>query len=103
MKKIALILIAIFVITALSFGGDMAKTGSWGVQTSLGVANGAPGTSGFPSAPTVGMKFWASDNMAIRAEVGYASLSPASGGNSASAYNVGGAFEYHMAPVAGGV
>jgi hypothetical protein len=94
MKKIALVLIAIFVISAASFAGDMAKSGSWGIQTSLGVAS-----SPIQSTNSIGMKFWASDNMAIRVEAGYASFTPASGGDATSGYAIGAGFEYHMTPM----
>jgi hypothetical protein len=93
MKKIALVLIAIFVITAVSFGGDMAKSGSWGVQTSLGVAS-----SPVQSTNTLGLKFWASDNMAIRVEAGYQSVTPPVG-DATSGYAIGGGFEYHMTAI----
>jgi outer membrane protein W len=100
MKRIALILIAIFVIAAVSFAGDMAKSGSWGIQTSLGAATGVSGAG--LSTSTVGFKFWASDNMAVRIEAGFTSATPG-GGSSSSAYDVGAGFEYHMAPLAGSV
>ena len=93
MKKIALVLIAIFVISAVSFAGDMAKSGSWGVQTSLGIAS-----SPVMSTNSLGLKFWISDNMAIRAELGYLSYTPPIG-DATSGYAIGGGFEYHMTPM----
>ena len=93
MKKIALVLTAIFVISAVSFGGDMAKSGSWGIQTSLGAAS-----SPVQSTTTVGLKFWASDNMAIRVEAGYQSSTPPVG-DATSGYAVGAGFEYHMTAI----
>ncbi len=100
MKKIAFVLIAIAIVSSAAMAGDMAKSGSWGVQTSLGAATGVLGSA--ISTNTVGFKFWASDNMAVRVEAGFTSVSPA-GGSSSSAYDIGAGFEYHMAPLAGSV
>ena len=93
MKRIALVLMAIVVVSAVAFSGDMAKQGAWGVQTSLGFAS-ATGVG----AVTTGWKFRVSDNMAVRAEVGFSSFSPAGGGGSSSGYGFGAGFEYHWNP-----
>ena len=93
MKRIALVLMAIVVVSAVAFSGDMAKQGAWGVQTSLGLASATVGT-----AITTGWKFRVSDNMAVRAEVGFGSSSPPGGGGSSSGYGFGAGFEYHWNP-----
>ena len=93
MKKIALVLIAIAVVSTVAIAGDMAKSGQWGVQTSLGSGNA------FTS--TVGLKFMASENFAVRVEVGFNSFSPGGGGSSTTTYGVGAGFEYHMTAVGG--
>jgi len=94
MKKIALVLMAIAVLSAAAFAGDMAKSGQWGIQTSLST-----------SSQTLGLKFMASENLAIRAEGGFQSSTPAvaSGQTSSSTtfYVFGAGFEYHMMGVGG--
>jgi hypothetical protein len=101
MKKIALVLMAIALISASAFAGDMAKSGQWGIQTSLGV-----GTSP-QSVGSIGVKFMASENLAIRVKAGFVSFTPpvASGGSSSSTsgYEVGAGFEYHMESKGGSV
>ena len=98
MKKIALVLIAIALISASALAGDMVKSGQWGIQTSLGVA-GSPviGTN------SAGVKFMASENLAVRVELGFTSFSPAGGGGSTSGYALGAGFEYHMESKGGNV
>ena len=109
MNKIALVLIAIVLVSSAALSqGTMAKSGQWGIQTSLGVASSPPSApQGFPSNTSVGMKFWASDNMAVRVSVGFASVSPPSvagqTSNSASSYSFGAGFEYHMDSKGGNV
>ena len=93
MKKIALVLIAIAVLSAAAMAGDMAKSGQWGIQTSLGAASG--------SSSTIGLKFMASENFAVRVEAGFQSFSPGGGGSSTSGYGFGAGFEYHMTAVGG--
>jgi len=88
MKKIALVLIAIALISSVAMAGDMAKSGQWGVQTSLG--------AGSNNTATIGLKFMASENLAIRVEAGFGSVSPANGSGSTSDYGFGAGFEYHM-------
>jgi len=94
MKKIALVLMAIAIVSTAAMAGDMAKSGQWGVQTSLGSGNG--------STATVGLKFMASENLAIRVEAGFNSFSPGgSGSSSTTGYGFGAGFEYHMMAVGG--
>ena len=98
MKKIALVLVAIAVLSTAAMAGDMAKSGQWGIQTALGVSNSPVfGTS------NVGVKFMASENLAIRVEVGFATVSPPGGGGSTSGYAIGAGFEYHMESKGGNV
>jgi hypothetical protein len=91
MKKIALVLMAIAIVSSAALAGDMAKSGQWGIQTSLGLASG--------TSSTVGFKFMASENLAIRVEAGFNSFSPGGGGSSTSGYGFGAGFEYHMSAV----
>src|SRR5262245_6773002 len=92
MKKIALVLMAIAIVSTAAFAGDMAKSGQWGVQTALSNQSW-----------TLGLKFMASENLAIRAEGGFESTTPAvpSGQTSSSTtyYLFGAGFEYHMMAV----
>src|SRR5258708_3007243 len=97
MKRIVLVLMAIAIVSSAALAGDMAKSGQWGIQTSLGAATGVSGTS-FNSS-TVGLKFMASENLAIRVEAGVARISRGGGGSSSSAYDFGAGFEYHMTAV----
>jgi hypothetical protein len=101
MKKIAIVLIAIFVLGASAFAGDMAKSGSWGIQTSLGV--GTSPLASEVSISSIGLKFMASENLAIRVKAGFTSYTPSvltgSTSNSASGYEFAGGFEYHMTGV----
>jgi len=99
MKKIAFVLIAIALISASALAGDMAKSGQWGVQTALGISKDLSELT----AENLGVKFMASDNVAIRLMAGFSSYSPGGGGNSSSAYNFGGGFEYHMDSKGGNV
>ena len=98
MKRIAFVLIAIAVLSTAAMAGDMAKSGSWGIQTAIGVAS-----SPVLSASNVGVKFMASENLAIRVEVGFVTISPPGGGGSTSGYQVGAGFEYHMESKGGSV
>src|SRR5437016_11746945 len=93
MKKIVLVFIAIAVVSTAAMAGDMAKSGQWGVQTSLG-------SGGFFTS-TVGLKFMASENFAVRVEAGFNSNSPGGGASSSSYYGFGAGFEYHMTAVGG--
>jgi len=93
MKKIALVLIAIAVLSTAAMAGDMAKSGQWGIQTSLG--------AGSQTSSTIGLKFMASENLAIRVEAGFASFSPGGGASTSSGYGFGAGFEYHMTAVGG--
>ncbi len=96
MKKIALVLIAIAIVSTAAIAGDMAKSGQWGVQTSLGVASSPQPIS------TLGLKFMASENLAVRIEAGFGSFSPGgSGSSTSSGYAFGAGFEYHMTAVGG--
>jgi hypothetical protein len=92
MKKIALVLMAIAIVSSAAFAGDMAKSGQWGVQTSLST-----------SSSTLGLKFMASENLAIRVEGGFASVTPSvptgETSSSTTAYQFGAGFEYHMTAV----
>jgi len=101
MKRIAFLLIAIAIISSAAMAGDMAKSGQWGVQTSLGLASAPLTSTGAPSNSTVGLKFMASDNMAVRVEAGFASMSV--NGVSNSSYGFGAGFEYHMESKGGSV
>lgn len=96
MKKIALVSIAIVLVSCAAIAGDMAKSGQWGIQTSLGVAN-SPVLSG----STIGLKFMASENLAVRVEAGFTSATPAGTSGSTSGYTFGAGFEYHMTAVGG--
>src|SRR5712671_4935472 len=89
MKKIAFVLIAILIVSSVAMS-QMAKQGQWGIQTSLGGAN-----SPVQSTSTIGAKFMASDNVAVRVEVGVSSVTP-SGGSASTGYAIGAGFEYHM-------
>src|SRR5258708_3904133 len=93
MKKIALVLIAIAIVSSAAIAGDMAKSGQWGIQSSLGAGSG--------SSSTLGLKFMASENLAVRVEAGFESFSPGGGGSSTSGYGFGAGFEYHMTAVGG--
>ncbi len=96
MKNIALVLLAIVLVSSMAFSADIAKSGQWGVNTSLSIQTAGVG---FQSA---GFKFMATDNIAIRAAVGF--TSQASGGTNSqttSGYGFGAGFEYHMAAVGG--
>jgi hypothetical protein len=53
------------------------------------------------STGSIGLKFMASENVAVRVEAGFSSNSPAGGGGSTSGYAVGAGFEYHMTAVGG--
>ncbi len=101
MKRIALVLIAIAILSASALAGDMAKSGQWGIQTSL-----SAGTSP-QSVTSVGFKFMASENLAIRLKAGFSSFTPpvASGtsSSSTSGYEFAGGFEYHMESKGGSV
>ena len=108
MKKIALVLIAIALVSVTAIAGDMAKVGQWGVQASIGAA-----TSPVQGVSTIGAKFMASENVAIRVEAGLSSYSPPSPGTvypsttpaypsgSTTGYEFGAGFEYHMTAVGG--
>ena len=91
MKKIALVLIAIVLVSSAAFSQGMAKSGQWGVQTALG--------AGGITSNTIGFKFMASENLAVRLEAGFNSFSPGGGAPSNSAYGFGAGFEYHMTAV----
>lgn len=93
MKQIALVLFAIAVLTSAAMAGDMAKSGQWGIQTSIGVASSPQSVS------SIGLKFMASENLAIRIEAGFGSFSPGGTGSSTSGYQFGAGFEYHMTAV----
>ncbi|HTK80974.1 MAG TPA: hypothetical protein VL633_01665 [Bacteroidota bacterium] len=71
----------------------MAKSGQWGIQTSLG--------AGSQTSSTIGLKFMASENLAVRVEAGFTSFSPGGGGSTSSGYGFGAGFEYHMTAVGG--
>ena len=94
MKKVALVLMAIVLVGSVAMSQGMAKSGQWGIQTSLGVASSPVRTT-----PTVGLKFMASENLAVRVEAGFNSYSPAGGGNTTTGYAFGAGFEYHMTAV----
>lgn len=96
MKKIALVLMAIAIVSTAAMAGDMAKSGQWGVQSSIGAAS-----SPVFGVSSVGFKFMASENLAVRAELGFGSFSPGGGGTSTSGYVFGAGFEYHMTAVGG--
>src|SRR5436309_2222992 len=103
MNRVALTLMAMLLIVSIaSSQGTMAKSGQWGVQTSIGLSS-----SPILSTATIGAKFMASDNLAIRVEAGFASSTPPSpptGSSSATTgYGFGGGFEYHMDSKGGSV
>ena len=97
MKKFALVLIAIAVVSTAAVAGDMAKSGQWGIQTAIGVASSTSNII----VSSLGVKFMASENLAIRIEAGFASYSPGGSGSSTSGYQFGAGFEYHMTAVGG--
>ncbi len=103
MKKIALVLMAIALISASALAGDMAKQGQWGIQTSLGIASQPVTLAGQLPVASVGAKFMVSENIAVRVELGFVSSSPSGGGGSTSGYNIGAGFEYHMESKGGNV
>jgi hypothetical protein len=96
MKNIAFVLLAIVLVSSIAISGDVAKSGQWGINTSLSLQTAGVG---FNSA---GFKFMATDNIAIRAAVGFTSMN--SGGTNStttSGYGFGAGFEYHMAAIGG--
>jgi len=95
MKNIALILVAIVLVSSLAFAGDMAKSGQWGVNSVIGLQSVGVGFSG------AGVKFMASENMAVRAEVGFSSTSTSGGSGSASGYGIGAGLEFHQTAIGG--
>ena len=98
MKNIALVLMAIALVGAVAHAADMPKQGQWGIQTSIGVAS-----SPVLGSSTIGAKFMVSHNVAIRAEIGVTSVSPAGGGGSTTGFEIGAGFEYHLASAPGNV
>ncbi len=91
MKRLLLVLLALVLVGSVASAQMMAKSGMWGIQTSLGFA-----TSTTLAAPTIGAKFLVSDDIAIRFEAGITSASVTGGAGSTTGYAVGGAFEYHL-------
>jgi hypothetical protein len=98
MKNIALALMVIALLSTTGYAADMAKQGEWGIQTSLGVAS-----STILATSSVGFKFMVSHNVAIRAEAGFSTFSPAGGGGSTSGFEFGAGFEYHLTSAPGSV
>lgn len=98
MMKVVFTLMLIVLVSSVGFSQSMAKSGQWGIQTSLGVAS-----SPVAGANTVGFKFLASEDFAIRFEAGLASISPPGGGGSTTGFEVGAGFEYHLAGGMGNV
>lgn len=94
MRQICFSLIALIIYSSGVLAGEIAKSGQWGIQTSLGVAS-----SPVRSTPTIGLKFMASENFAVRVETGFNTYSPANGGGTITGYAVGAGFEYHMTAV----
>jgi hypothetical protein len=98
MKKIALVLLAMVLVSSIAISGDMAKSGQWGINTSLSIATPSSGLS----VNAAGFKFMATDNVAVRASVGFTSFN--SGGTNStttSGYSFAAGFEYHMTAIGG--
>jgi hypothetical protein len=95
MRRVSFLVLLTVSLAALGQAGDMARSGSWGIQSAIGVSS-ATG----PGAATIGVKFFVSREVAIRVEAGVTSISPP-GGSTATGYAVGAGFEYHFAPVGG--
>lgn len=98
MKRLLLVLLAVVLLGSVASAQMMAKSGMWGIQTSLGFA-----FSPIAAAPTLGAKFVVSDDIAIRFEAGISSTSPPGGGGSTTGYAVGADFEYHLSGGKGNV
>lgn len=91
MKKLLLVLLAVALVGSVASAQMMAKTGQWGVQTSIGVA-----TSPVLKTSTIGAKFIVSDQVGIRVEAGLTSFSVSGGAGSTTGYAIGAGFEYHL-------
>jgi len=90
MKKIVLVILAIVLVSSLTFAEGEAKSGQFGLQTGLvftGVGLGFVGD--------IGAKYMITDSIAIRAALGLLNIS--SSGNSTTLYDLGAGFEYHFA------
>lgn len=98
MMKVVLTLMVIVLVSSVGFSQSMAKSGQWGIQTSIGAA-----ASPVLGTGTIGAKFLVSEDFALRIEAGINSLSPPGGGGSTTGYAVGGGFEYHLAGGMGNV
>jgi hypothetical protein len=93
MRRASILVVFVLLLAVAAEAGEIARSGSWGIQTSLGVA-----TATGPGASTIGAKFFVSHNAAIRLEAGVTVISPP-GGGSTTGYAFGGGFEYHWPPV----
>lgn len=100
MKKLGFILLAVVFVSSLAFAGDMAKSGAWGIQSSLGIAS-SNGVSG-PGFSTIGAKYMLNENLALRGEVGYGTYTPANSNvGSGNSLGIGVGVEDHMTAVGG--
>jgi hypothetical protein len=89
MKKIVLVILAVVLVSSLTFAEGGATAGQFGLQTGLvftGVGLGFVGD--------IGAKYIVTDNIALRAALGLRNIS--SGGDSTTLFDLGAGFEYHF-------
>ena len=98
MRRMALVVLSAVATISVAQAGDMARSGEWGIQSALSV-----GSSPVLATTAVGAKFMVSHAVAVRAEVGFQTVSPAGGGNSVTGYEFGAGFEYHLTSAPGNV
>lgn len=89
MKKIVLAILAVVLVSSLTFAEGEAKSGQFGVQAGLTFTRTTLGFAG-----DLGAKYMITDNIAIRAALGLLNIS--SGGDSTTLYDLGAGFEYHF-------
>jgi outer membrane protein W len=95
MKKLAFVFLALVLVSSLAFSGDVAKSGEFAIQTSLGIASG--NNIAGPGFSTLGVKYMLNDMWALRGEVGYATMSPANSNlSSSNSFGIGAGIEDHM-------
>jgi hypothetical protein len=89
MKKILLVILAVVLVSSLTFAEGEAKSGQFGLQTGL-IFTGV----GLNFNIDIGAKYIVTDNIALRAGLGLMNIS--SGGDSTTFYDLGAGFEYHF-------
>jgi hypothetical protein len=93
-KRLILLSLALALIGFNAFGEGTPKSGEFGIQTDVTLT----GTN-FGAFGSFGAKFWATDALALRAGVGFASRT---GGNQAgTGYDLGAGAEYHFTAIGG--